>query len=306
VGSFPPGWTEWNDKYRDNVRRFWRGDRGQVPELASRLSGSADLYQPSDRRPHASVNFITAHDGFTLQDLVSYEEKHNEANGDENHDGTDNNLSSNWGLEGPTESLPVVRMRERIKRNFMATLAFSQGVPMISHGDELGRTQEGNNNAYCQDNELAWVDWNLDPWQRKFFEFTARLFAIRRENPVFRRRTFFRGRPANGVRDIAWLRPDGEEMAQRDWEDPGSHVLGILLFGHAADQIDERGRPIRGDSLLLLLNGGGRSRLFRLPRMQQAGGWKELLNTARPGTRSLRGEVNLVAHSLILLHHASP
>jgi glycogen operon protein len=307
VGSFPPGWAEWNDRYRDAVRRFWRGDRGQVPELASRLSGSADLYQPSDRRPHASVNFITCHDGFTLQDLVSYERKHNEANGEGNHDGTDNNLSRNWGAEGPTTSLPTLRMRERAKRNFMATLAFSQGVPMISHGDELGRTQRGNNNGYSQDNEVTWMEWNLDTWERRFLEFTTQLFQIRRANPVFRRRTFFRGRPGpDASKDIAWLRPDGEEMTHADWEGPAVHVLGILLHGHAADQLDERGRPIHGDTLLLLVNGGARSRLFRLPKMRQAGVWKELVNTGRPGARSLRGQVNLMAHSLILLQFVIP
>ncbi|MFN2432449.1 MAG: glycogen debranching protein GlgX [Gemmatimonadota bacterium] len=308
VGNFPAGWAEWNGRYRDAVRDFWRAQGGRVGEIASRLSGSSDLFGSRDRRPHASINFITCHDGFTLQDLVSYEQKHNAANGEGNRDGESHNRSRNWGAEGPTSSLPVVRMRERMKRNFLATLAFSQGVPMLSHGDELGRTQCGNNNAYCQDNELTWLNWDLDPWERKLLEFTSRVLAIRRDNPVFRRRTFFRDpRPsANGRRDILWLRPDGTEMTARDWEDPSGHVLGMLLHGRATDEMDERGRLIRGRTLLLLLNGGPRSRYFRLPAPGQGGPWQEHVNTGRPGPRVLKAHaVNLAAHSLILLGHGN-
>jgi glycogen operon protein len=309
VGNFPAGWAEWNGRYRDAVRDFWRGEPGMVGELASRLSGSSDLFGSRDRRPHASVNFVTSHDGFTLEDLVSYETKHNAANGEDNRDGESHNRSRNWGVEGPTTSLPTVRMRERMKRNFLATLGFSQGVPMLSHGDELGRTQRGNNNAYCQDNELTWVDWDLDARDRKLLEFAGQVLEIRGANPVFRRRTFFRGpRHAQGSRsDLLWLRPDGEEMTESDWNDPRSHVLAMLLYGHATDQTDERGRLIHGQTLLLLLNGGPRSRYFRLPAVAQGGAWRELVNSGRPGTRTLKAAgVNLAAHSLILLAHGGP
>jgi glycogen operon protein len=307
VGNFPVGWAEWNDKYRDCVRRFWRGDSGQIPELAFRLSGSSDLYQASGRRTYGSINFVTCHDGFTLHDLVSCERKHNEANTEDNRDGTDANYSRNWGAEGPADSPRIRRTRERIKRNFMATLLFSQGVPMILHGDEIQRTQKGNNNAYCQDNEISWMEWNLSGRARRFLEFTRQVVAIRRNNPVLRRRSFFTGRaiPGEGAKDLAWLRQDGREMADLDWADPDNHVLGMLIHGHATDEVDERGRPIFGDTLLLLVNGGHRSRLFEIPRMEGSGFWQEVLNTARPEAgppRVLRAEaVNLVAHSLILL-----
>ncbi len=308
VGNFPVGWAEWNDKYRDCVRRFWRGDGGQVPELAFRLSGSSDLYQASGRRTYGSVNFVTCHDGFTLHDLVSYERKHNETNTEDNRDGTDANYSRNWGAEGPAESPRIRRTRERIKRNFMATLLCSQGVPMLLAGDELQRTQRGNNNAYCQDNGVSWIDWNLSGRARRFLEFTRQVVAIRRNNPVLRRRSFFTGRAISreGVKDLAWLRPDGAEMADQDWADAESHVLGMLIHGQATDEVDERGRPIFGDTLLLLLNGGHRSRMFALPDLEAAGAWQEVLNTARPetGTRIVRTRaVNLVAHSLILLRY---
>jgi isoamylase len=309
VGNFPVGWAEWNDKYRDTVRRFWRGDPGQVPELASRLSGSSDVYEASGRRTYASVNFVTAHDGFTLSDLVSYERKHNEANGEGNRDGTNENWSRNWGTEGPADSPAIRRMRERMKRNLMATLAFSQGVPMLLHGDELGRTQRGNNNAYCQDNAISWVDWELDPLRRGLKSFAREVLAIRRRNPVLRRRTFFTGRPmaANGAKDLMWVRADGGEMADADWGDPENRVLGMLVQGRATDDINERGRPVYGDTVLLLLNGGARSRAFLLPPMEEAGAWQEVVNTARPGTppRVIRRDrVNLTAHSLILLRFA--
>jgi glycogen operon protein len=302
-GGFPPGWAEWNDRYRDSVRRFWRGDAGQVPELASRLSGSSDLFAASGRSPYASINFVTCHDGFTLRDLVSYERKRNEANGDENRDGTDQNWSRNWGEEGETEAQRVRHMRARIQRNLIATLAFSQGVPMLLHGDELGRTQLGNNNGYCQDGPLTWIDWELDPERSELLEFVRLVFAIRAGNPAFRRRRFFGGDPLHGGRkDVTWLRADGNEMQIGDWQDPRTRVLGMLVPGEASDEMDERGRPKRGQTLLLLLNGGPHSRLFRLPVGAPASAWRELVNTARPRARRVMADgVNLVAHSLILL-----
>jgi glycogen operon protein len=306
LGRFPPGWVEWNGRYRDTVRRFWRGDEGQVADLASRLAGSSDLFHSGDRGPYASINFVTCHDGFTLRDLVSYEQKHNQANGESNADGTHENWSRNWGAEGETTSVRVNRMRERLQRCFVALLAFSQGVPMISHGDELGRTQQGNNNAYCHDSELTWLDWELDPPRRRLLEFTREVFAIRRSNPVFRRRRFFAGDPVprRDVKDVTWLRADGAEMEDADWADPKRQILGMLIHGEASDEVDERGRPNRGDTLLLLLNGSAQSRIFQLPSLGAAGIWRELVNTAHPGSRVVRGaQVALVAHSLILLDH---
>jgi glycogen operon protein len=302
LGRFPIGWSEWNDKYRDTVRAFWRGDPGKVPELASRLAGSSDLFQASQRPPQASVNFVTAHDGFTLHDLVSYERKHNEANGENNRDGHDHNLSRNWGVEGPTDVPNIVRIRERTIRNFLATLAFSQGVPMLSHGDELGRTQHGNNNAYCQDNELTWINWNLGPAERELIEFTRRVLRIRADNAVLRRRTFFRHADldAGRGRDLTWLNGDGRPMTEDDWGNPHNHVLGMLIRGRATDELDERGRTFVGETILLLLNGGSRSRSVTLPRMTQRGRWIELVNTTPHGTRIPRGAVTLAPHSLLL------
>jgi glycogen operon protein len=306
VGNFPIGWCEWNGKYRDTTRRFWRGDPGVVGELASRLAGSSDLYEASQRSPLASVNFVTCHDGFTLHDLVSYEQKHNEANGEQNRDGSDNNMSRNWGAEGPTEAVHVIRMRERIKRNLLATLAFSQGVPMISHGDELGRTQRGNNNAYCLDNPISWVDWELSPLEEQLLEFTRTVFAIRAHNSVLRRRTFFRyeDRGPGAGKDLAWLRPDGQEMTAAEWNDAGNHVLGMLIRGEATDEVDERGRRLLGEAILLLVNGGARSKAFRLPSLDGQGAWAEIINTAHPSPRTVRqNAVNLTAHSLMLLRY---
>jgi glycogen operon protein len=310
VGNFPTGWAEWNGKYRDCVRRFWRGDPGQVSELASRLSGSSDLYEASGRRTYASVNFVTAHDGFTLRDLVSYERKHNEANGDGNRDGADENTSRNWGAEGPTDSSRIVAMRARMQRNFLATLVLSQGVTMLLGGDELGRTQSGNNNAYCQDGEVSWVDWDLSAADRDLLDFTREVLEIFRSNAVFRRRTFLTGRPMEdgGAKDLSWLHPDGREMIDQDWGDPDGHVLGMLLHGRATDEVDERGRPIFGKTILMLLNGGARSRSFALPESgEEAGSWWTLINTAHPGRRAVRGKsVNLVSHSFQLLRSEEP
>ena len=309
VGRFPIGWGEWNGKYRDTTRKYWRDDPGQVGEFASRLAGSSDLFEHSQRSPQASINFVTCHDGFTLHDLVSYESKHNEANGEGNRDGSDDNQSRNWGVEGPTEAVHVIRMRERIKRNFIATLAFSQGVPMISHGDELGRTQQGNNNGYCQDGPLTWVDWRLTPLQRQLLDFTRTAFSIRSANPVLRRRNYFRHQPDHpgGVKDLTWLRPDGKEMTETDWDDSTNHVLGMLILGEATDEVDERGRRLMGEAILLLTNGGTRSRPFTLPQLETPGAWVEVLNTAHPNPRTVRqGKVSLVTHSLMLLRHERP
>ena len=304
VGNFPHAWAEWNAEYRDSVRRFWRGDAGQISDLASRLSGSADIYKPSERSPHASVNFVTCHDGFTLADLVSYEHKHNEANGEKGRDGVDANWSRNWGKEGPAESERVLRLRKRAVRNFLATLAFSQGVPMLSHGDELGRTQAGNNNAYCHDSRLTWVDWNLDAEQFELLDFARKVFAIRAANPVLRRRSFFSGQLVedHGTKDVSWLKPDGSELETGEWQDPERRVLGMFVLGEAHDEVDEMGRPIQGDSLILLLNGGERPCQFQLPQLPKPGYWEQTLTTSGGGVRRVRQEaLNLAAHSLILL-----
>jgi isoamylase len=282
VGNFPTKWTEWNGKYRDAVRRFWRGDGGVISELATRLSGSSDLYEQSGRRPYASINFITAHDGFTLADLVSHNQKHNQENGEENRDGENDNLSWNCGAEGPTEDPCVLEMRERQRRNLMATLLLSVGVPMISGGDELSRTQLGNNNAYCQDNEISWTNWELAPAHEQFLEFTRRVIRIRKENPVLRRRKFFQGRRIRGadVLDIAWLDATGREMTDRTWSSPNVRCLGVRLNGDAIDEVNERGERIVGDTLLVLLNGGADPIPFVLPATSPLERWETLLDTA--------------------------
>jgi isoamylase len=307
LGGFPPGWAEWNSRYRDCVRRFWRGDEGQVPELASRLSGSSDIFQPGDRGPYASINFVACHDGYTLNDLVSYEQKHNLDNGEDNRDGAGDNWSRNWGAEGATTSLPVLRLRERMRKNMIATLAFSQGVPMLSHGDEIGRTQSGNNNAYCQDNAVSWLDWDLGDSARELLAFTRQVFKVLRANPVFRRRRFFKGGAVNedGAKDVSWLRPQGGEMTLEDWRDPKNHCLGMLIHGEASDDMDERGRPNRGQTLYLLMNAGTRARHFDVPRLNAPGHWMEVMNTShatgRPDHRVPLKGLNVASHSLVLL-----
>jgi glycogen operon protein len=286
VGNFPPGWTEWNGRYRDAVRRFWRGDAGMLPELATRLSGSSDLYGYSGRQPHASINFVTSHDGFTLADLVAYEHKHNEANGEGNRDGDPNNLSWNCGVEGPTEDPDILALRRRQRRNFLLTLLVSLGVPMLSGGDEVGRTQRGNNNPYCQDSELTWTPWDVPPEDREFCAFVERLIALRRGQPVLRRRRFLNGsRP--GATDVLWLRPDGLEMRENDWADTGRRVLGVLLDGSAIAETDGQGRRITGDSLLILLNGGPDAVGFVMPRRTQRN-WTRLVDTAEPDGAEVR------------------
>ena len=284
VGNFPVLWTEWNGKYRDTVRSFWRGDRQAIGEMATRLTGSSDLYQADGRRPYASINFVTAHDGFTLADLVSYNAKHNEANGEHNRDGSDDNISANYGVEGPTTDPKITAIRSRQVRNFLVTLLLSQGVPMICGGDELGRTQNGNNNAYCQDNPISWFDWDLDEADQDLLEFTRRLVAFRQSEPVLRRRRFFQGRRIRGsdVKDLTWFRPDGEEMTDTDWGSTTSRALALRLAGDAIEEPDEYGNPIVGDTLMLLLNARETAVTFRLPRVARsaAAKWQVVLDTS--------------------------
>ena len=307
VGNFPTKWTEWNGKYRDAVRRFWRGDRGVISEVATRLSGSSDLYEQSGRRPYASVNFITSHDGFSLADLVSFTEKHNEANGENNADGENHNLSWNCGVEGPTSDRRVQEVRERQRRNVMATLLLSVGVPMISGGDELGRSQGGNNNAYCQDNESSWTPWEHTPERRDFLDCTRRLIRIWKDHPVLRRRKFFQGRRIRGadVLDIAWLDPSGREMTDDTWSSPDVRCLGVRLNGDAIDEVDERGARIVGDTLLLLLNAADQPIAFTLPVMSPEERWETLIDTSDPWApaRRLRpgGRYELLPRSMAVL-----
>ena len=295
VGNFPVGWAEWNGKYRDTIRRYWKGDGGQVAELGYRLSGSSDLYEMNGRRPHASVNFVTAHDGFTLNDLVSYNHKHNEANQEDNRDGSDDNQSWNCGVEGPTDNPDILALRERQKRNMLATLLLSQGVPMICGGDEIGRTQRGNNNAYCQDNEISWYDWKLDGAARALLAFTQQFIALRREQPVLRRRRFFQGRRIRGseVKDIAWFRPDGKEMTDEDWNQGYVRSLALRLAGDALQETDDKGRRLVGETLLILLNAHHEPLTFTLPAHRRGVRWEHLLSTVEPEkqkeVRSLKG-----------------
>ncbi|MGH8906786.1 MAG: glycogen debranching protein GlgX [Egibacteraceae bacterium] len=279
VGNFPPQWSEWNGRYRDTVRDFWRGEPATVGEFASRLTGSSDLYQTDTRRPVASINFITAHDGFTLRDLVSYNHKHNQANGEDNGDGADDNRSWNCGAEGDTGDADVLTCRARQQRNFLATLLLSQGVPMLLGGDELGRTQGGNNNAYCQDNEISWYDWaGIDP---DLLAFTRRLIALRRAHPVFQRRRWFHGRPLRGTVDLGWCKPDGTEMSDEDWDTAHARSIGLFLNGQAITAPDPRGRSIRDDSFLLLFNADSDAIEWRLPK-QWGEDWQLILDTAAP------------------------
>jgi glycogen operon protein len=307
VGNFPIRWAEWNGRYRDTVRRFWRGDAGQVPDLASRLAGSSDIYEPSGRGAYASVNFVTAHDGFTLYDLVSYEQKHNEANGEDNRDGYNDNASRNWGIEGETDDLDILDMRFRIMRDFVATLAFSQGVPMLSHGDEIGRTQGGNNNAYAQDNETSWIHWDrIDDRRRKLLAFTRKCLNLRHAHAVLRRRHFFRGEPTSkgGPKDLSWLRPDGKEMTNNDWHNADNRSLGMLIYGDATDETDDRGRPIKGETLLLLVNSCANTVRFGMPKIEGEGIWAEMVDTASGELRVVTtGYVDVAAFSLVLLRY---
>ncbi|MBZ6202500.1 glycogen debranching protein GlgX [Streptomyces olivaceus] len=286
VGNFPSLWSEWNGKYRDAVRDFWRAEDHTLGEFASRLTGSSDLYQHSRRRPRASVNFVTAHDGFTLRDLVSYNDKHNEANGEDNRDGESHNRSWNCGAEGATRDPAVRELRGRQQRNLLATLLLSQGIPMLSHGDELGRTQRGNNNAYCQDNDLSWIDWRLDDEQRSLLDFVRRLIALRADHPVLRRRRYFRGdtatRADQPLPDLVWLLPDAREMTDDDWRRSDAHAVGVFLNGDAIAEPDPCGRPVVDDSFLLLLNSHWEPTDFRLPGAGYGERWTALIDTADP------------------------
>jgi isoamylase len=308
VGKFPPLWSEWNGKYRDTVRDFWRGVPATLPEFASRLTGSSDLYETSARRPVASVNFVTCHDGFTQFDLVSYNAKHNEANGERGADGTDDNRSWNCGTEGPADDPAITELRARQERNFLVTLFCAQGVPMLLAGDEMGRTQQGNNNAYCQDNELSWVDWEGTRKYADLLEFTRSVAELRRDHPVFRRRRFFSGQPApgdaGGMRDIIWLAPSGSEMTDRDWRETRLMSIGVFLNGDAVSEPGPRGEWVRDRNFLLLFNARPEPVTFRLPGPDYASGWKPVVDTSGvlgaeplgPGTSA-----EVLDHSVVVL-----
>jgi isoamylase len=327
VGNFPPQWTEWNGKYRDTVRDFWRGEAGTLGEFASRLTGSSDLYQDDGRRPFASINFITAHDGFTLADLVSYNEKHNEANGEGGKDGESFNRSWNCGVEGPTDDAAVLELRARQQRNFLATMLVSQGVPMLLHGDEIGRTQGGNNNVYCQDNKTAWVDWELADKNSGLVGFTAGVAAIRAAHPVFRRRRFFAGRSlvrgavsasdSESLNDIAWFTPSGQEMTERDWSSGFGQCITVFLNGDGIPDVDERGDRVIDDSFLLCFNASADDIDVALPDRRYATTWALVVNTATgevitlsdapgvvaatPATQPAGGTLTVPSRSLLVL-----
>ncbi|HYY76585.1 MAG TPA: glycogen debranching protein GlgX [Gaiellaceae bacterium] len=311
VGNFPVLWTEWNGLYRDTVRDFWRGEAG-LADFASRFTGSSDLYERDGRRPFSSINFVTAHDGFTLADLVSYDEKHNEANLEENRDGTDDNRSWNSGAEGPTDDPEVLALRELRQRNFIATLFLSLGVPMLLGGDELGRSQGGNNNAYCQDNEISWFDWSLDERQERLLAFTRRVIALRHAHPVFRRDEFLAGQETmgSGLPDVWWFRPDGRRMTRRNWQDGDARALGVFLNGREIGRQTPEGERVSDDSFLLLLNAHHEPVAFTLPPRRFGARWAVELATAQPERRdegptaAARDEVGVEARSLILLRRA--
>jgi isoamylase len=309
VGNFPVGWTEWNDKYRDTMRAYWKGDGGLIGEFAQRLTGSCDLYNRSGRRPYASINFVAAHDGLTLADVVSYNDKHNEANGEDNRDGHGHNLSWNCGAEGPTDDVAVLTMRARQQRNLIATLLLSQGVPMLLAGDEIGRSQQGNNNAYCHDSELSWVDWTPSPARASLLAFTRRLAELRAKHPVFRRRDFFQDRPLMGsqVRDIVWLQPDGSEMSEQAWQQDFARALAVFLSGDGLHEVDGRGRPLHDDSFLLLFNAAAEGVEFTLPATPVPALGQRLVDTSDPdnalpdGPFDSRAVHTLAGRSLVLV-----
>ncbi len=317
VGRFPALWAEWNGKYRDVVRRYWKGDEGQLAELGYRLTGSSDLYQRDGRRPSASINFVVAHDGFTLTDLVSYNEKHNEANGEDNKDGANDNHSWNHGVEGPTDDQSIIELRQREKRNFMTSVLLSQGVPMICGGDEIGRTQKGNNNAYCQDNEISWFDWNLDDRKKALLEFTTGLIALRKAHSNLHRRKFFQDRkisPATvekrhidglEVQDISWYRPDGQQMTEEEWSAGWVRCLGMRLSGRTVDDVDRYGEPLRDDSFLLCLNPHHEHIQFYIPPCSASCEWEVMLDTrdaSHTDSRPIKpGEpYDMLEHSAVL------
>ncbi|MGC4031526.1 MAG: glycogen debranching protein GlgX [Tepidisphaeraceae bacterium] len=284
VGNFPVLWTEWNGKYRDSVRKFWKGDGGLVSELATRLSGSSDLYEHGGRKPYASINFITAHDGFTLQDVVSYNGKHNDANGEGGRDGANDNESWNCGTEGPTDDPGINALRERQKRNLMASMLFSQGVAMIYGGDELSHTKGGNNNTYCQDNDITWLKWDLDERRQAFLDFVRKCTTVLNEQPTLQRRNFFQGRALRGsdIKDISFFEPGGYEMSDQDWSNGFAKCFGMRLAGDSMNEVDERGEPIKGDTLLLLINAHWEELPFTLPETAGDDVWETLIDTAEP------------------------
>lgn len=312
VGNFPVLWSEWNGIYRDNIRRFWKGDEGLLSEFATRLSGSSDLYKGDGRKPYASINFVTCHDGFTLQDLVSYNDKRNEANGEHNQDGANDNNSWNCGAEGPTDDPTIKALRAQQKRNFMATLLLSAGVPMILAGDELGHTQHGTNNAYCQDNDTTWVNWNISDEQRAFLRFVQSIITIRRTHPVFQRRKFFQGRKIDGadVPDISWFQPSGEEMSDEAWDAGYTQCLGVRFPGDLIGDVNERNEPLTGDSIVLLINAYHEAIPFRLPARGKGQEWERLIDTADPEADSIKrkgGEqYEIKGRSMVILRAKPP
>jgi glycogen operon protein len=308
VGNMPVLWSEWNGKYRDNVRKYWKGDRSQMAELAYRLSGSSDLYRLSGRGPTGSINFITAHDGFTLRDLVSYNEKHNEANGEHNQDGANDNNSWNSGVEGPSEDPDVNALRMRRQRSFLATLFLSQGVPMLLGGDEISRTQNGNNNTYCQDNEISWFDWNLNADQHALLEFTRGLIAFRKAHPLLRRRRFFEGLflPGADIKDLTWFKLDGTELVDAEWTDPEARPMAMRLAGEAIDEREAEGGRISDETLLVLLNSYYEPLTFVLP---EAGGdadcqWERLMDTEHPQPPAPSGHKQAVGSEFVVAPRA--
>ncbi|MGA8876658.1 MAG: hypothetical protein WB555_14075, partial [Candidatus Korobacteraceae bacterium] len=312
VGNFPVLWAEWNGKYRDTVRRYWKGDEGQLSDLGYRLTGSSDLYQHDGRRPYASINFVTAHDGFTLEDLVSYNEKHNEANGENNQDGANDNYSWNMGVEGPTDNPDILDARERQKRNLLATLFLSQGVPMLCGGDEIGRTQHGNNNAYCQDNEISWNDWKLDERRIKLLEFTRQLIQFRKAHPNLRRRKFFQDSDVYhpSSKNIAWYRTDGQEMTHEQWNTGWMRSLAVMFNGATLEDADEMGEPLKDDSFLILLNSYSEQVTYTIPRSPHGRGWKLLMNTydlENPfHEEPMDGSLDVAGRSVVILRELLP
>ena len=308
VGNLPVLWSEWNGKFRDNVRKFWKGDPGQIAELAYRLSGSSDLYRLSGRGPTGSINFLTAHDGFTLRDLVSYNDKHNEANGENNQDGANDNNSWNSGVEGPSEDPSIEDLRARRQRSFLATLFLSQGVPMLLGGDEIGRTQQGNNNAYCQDDEISWFDWNLNDQQRELLEFTRGLIAFRAEHPVLRRRRYFEGLflPGADIKDLTWYKLDGTEIKDQEWNDPEARYISMRLAGEAIDEREPEGGRISDETLLVLLNAHHEEQTFTLPDSGGAAGsaWERLMDTVSATPPTPSGERRAVGQTYALAPRA--
>ncbi len=312
VGNFPVLWSEWNGKYRDTVRKFWKGDGGILSEFATRLSGSSDLYQDDGRKPYASINFVTCHDGFNLHDLVSYNEKHNEANGENNQDGSNDNQSWNCGAEGPTDDPAVNALRWQQKRNFITTLLLSQGVPMLLAGDELNHTQKGNNNAYCQDSDITWLRWDLTEEEHAFLDFVRNVIQIERTQPVFQRRKFFQGRAIYGadIDDITWFEPSGQEMGSEAWNSGYARCLGVRFAGDLIGDVDERGEPVRGDTILLLLNAHHEAIPFTLPARVEGQPWERLLDTAdphgKPDQYIAGGQYELQGRSMVVLRTESP